>query len=114
MLYLSNLERNSFRTTGALKSHFFGFSVLTIKLAGAGLVCCLVIRGSAGGFHFDAGFQCCCFTNYGSPGVSHNTFFLSGPYLRFIVGLIFDLYVSYVDSLMGKKTFMRIKCFQPL
>ena len=29
MLYLSNLERNSFRIAGALKLHFFGFSVLT-------------------------------------------------------------------------------------
>ena len=28
-LYLSNLEINSFRIAEALKSHFFGFSVLT-------------------------------------------------------------------------------------
>ena len=31
MLYLSNLEKNFFRIAGALKLHFFGFSVLTIK-----------------------------------------------------------------------------------
>ena len=31
MLYLSNLVTNSFRIAGALKSHFFGFSVLTIN-----------------------------------------------------------------------------------
>ena len=43
MLYLSNLERNSFRIAGALKLHFFGFSVLTIhellkcKLYGYGI-----------------------------------------------------------------------------
>ena len=29
MLYLSNLEKNFFRIAGALKLHFFGFSVLT-------------------------------------------------------------------------------------
>ena len=32
MLYLSNLEKKIFRIAGALKLHFFGFSVLTISL----------------------------------------------------------------------------------
>ena len=32
MLYLSNLEKKSFRIAGALKLHFSGFSVLTIYL----------------------------------------------------------------------------------
>ena len=32
MLYLSNLEKNFFRIAGALKLHFFGFSVLTISV----------------------------------------------------------------------------------
>ena len=31
MLYLSNLEKKFFRNAGALKLHFFGFSVLTIR-----------------------------------------------------------------------------------
>ena len=34
MLYLSNLEKNFFRIAGALKLHFFGFSVLTIGTIG--------------------------------------------------------------------------------
>ena len=32
MLYLSNLEKNFFRIAGALKLHFFGFSVLTFSI----------------------------------------------------------------------------------
>ena len=31
MLYLSNLEKKFFRIAGALKLHFFGFSVLTVS-----------------------------------------------------------------------------------
>ena len=33
MLYLSNLEKKIFRIAGALKLHFFGFSVLTTVFA---------------------------------------------------------------------------------
>ena len=40
----------------------------------------------------------------------HNMFLLSSPNLRFIKGLIRDLFVSCVDYLMGKETFMRSKC----
>ena len=34
ILYLTNLERNSFRIAGALKSHFFAFSALTNIVVG--------------------------------------------------------------------------------
>ena len=49
-------------------------------------------------FSFVPVFQWCCFT----PGFSrcHNTF-LSSPHLLFIKGLIRDLFVPCVGSLMG-------------
>ena len=31
-----------------------------------------------------------------------------------IIGLIRDLFVPYVDSLMGREPFMRTKCFEPM
>ena len=69
------------------------------KLVGTGLsrVCCLVIRGSTGGF---------LLLRYFSGIVSHPGFsrchnmFLSSPHLWLIIGLIRDLYVPYVNSLM--------------
>ena len=44
----------------------------------------------------------------------YNTLFMSSPYLRFIIYLIRDLFVSFLDSLMVKETFLRTKCFKPL
>ena len=42
------------------------------KLVGSGLslVCCLVIRGSTGGFSFAPVFQWYCVKPWGSPGVT--------------------------------------------
>ena len=47
-----------------------------------------------------------------TPGIfrCHNMLFLSSPHLRFITGLICDLFVSYVDSLTDYETFMQTKC----
>ena len=41
-----------------------------------------------------------------NPGVSgcHNTLFLSSPHRSLIIGLVLDLIVSYVDTLMSKKS----------
>ena len=72
----------------------------SFKLVGTGLslVCCLVIHGSTGGFHL---------LRYFSVVVSHHRFsrchnaFLSKPHLCLFVGIIRDLIVPCVDSLMG-------------
>ena len=46
-------------------------------------------------------FQWCCSTPQGSPGVGHNTLFLSCPHLCFNIVFICDLFVSRDDPLMG-------------
>ena len=46
-------------------------------------------------------FQWCCSTPQGSPGVGHNTLFLSSPHLCFIIVFIYDLFVSRDDPLMS-------------
>ena len=43
----------------------------------------------------------------------HNTF-LPSPHLSLIIGLIRDLFVPYVDSLMCEQIFMRSKCSKSL
>ena len=52
-------------------------------------------------FSFAPVFQWCCSTPQGSPGVGHNTLFLSSPHLCFIIVFICDLFVSRDDPLMG-------------
>ena len=61
---------------------------------------------------FCSGISVALFHNLGFSKC-HDTF-LSSPHLCLIIGLIHDLFVPYVDSLMGKETFMRTKCFEPL
>ena len=52
-------------------------------------------------FSFAPVFQWCCSTSQGSPGVGHNTLFLSSPHLCFIIVFNGDLFVSRDDPLMG-------------
>ena len=67
--------------------------------------CCLAHRGSTVVSFFASVFQWCCSTPQGSPGVGHNTLFLSSPHLCFIIAFIRDLLVSHDNPLMSKKTF---------
>ena len=43
----------------------------------------------------------------------HNTF-LSSLHPWLLIGIIHELFVPYVNSLMGKETSMRTTCFEPL
>ena len=43
-------------------------------------------------FSFAPMFQWCCSTPQGSPGIGHNTLFLSSPHLCFIIVFICDLF----------------------
>ena len=52
-------------------------------------------------FSFAQVFQWCCSTPQGSPGVGHNTLFLSSPHLCFITVFICDLFDSRDDPLMS-------------
>ena len=98
------------------------------QLVGTGLslVCCLVIRGSTGVFFcfvflfFFFFFFFFCLLHYFSGVVSHPR--VAQVSLHVSVessslthqDLIHDLFVPYVDSLMGKETFMQTKCVEPL
>ena len=48
-------------------------------------------------FSFAPVFQWCCSTPQGSPGVGHNTLFLSSPHLFVIIVFICDLFLSRGD-----------------
>ena len=65
--------------------------------AGLSLVCCLVIQGSTDGLLL--------------LRVSIRYFMLS-PHLRLIKGLIRDLFVSYIGSLMDKNTLCADQMFR--
>ena len=49
-------------------------------------------------FSFAPVFQLCCSAPQGSPGVGHNTLFLSSPHLCFFIIFICDLFVSRDDG----------------
>ena len=58
-------------------------------------------------FSFAPVFQWCCSTPQESPGVGHNTLFLSIAHLCFIIVFICDLFVPREDLLMCLQTFTR-------
>ena len=79
-----------------------GVRVVALPLSDINRLCLLL--GPPGfncWFSFAPVFQWCCSTPQGSPGVGHNTLFLSSPHLCFIIVFTCDLFVSRDDPLMG-------------